>query len=200
MPVRMARALMAALAIAALQPATGGAQTRRGLLGTRRPVSREAGPAPVDHSFFTIGTMLGVTYAVDDQTTYHLVDGAVVVRERGDGFDRVLPAAYVLPSLALYGTPGGSLSAIVPLGLSPGGETAVGFGLSWGFNVLRRGRRAAAEVGISLLLVWTEATRLTAAQRASLEAGTPLPAGESSTFPSKRRPSFGLGIYIAPLL
>jgi hypothetical protein len=200
MPARMTRVVLVALAVGALAPATGAAQVRRGLLGTSRPANRAAGPVAPDHSFFTIGTMLGVTYAMDDQTTYQVVNDAVTVREQGDGFDRVLPAAYVLPSIALYGAPGGSLSVIVPLGLSPGGETAVGFGLSWGFNLLRRGEGAAAEVGISVLLVWTETTRLTAAQRTSLETGAPLGEGESAAFPTRRRPSFGIGIYLAPLL
>lgn len=145
---------------------------------------------------FTLGSMFGLTYALKNQTTYKVVNGVVKEDSAGkDIGDRLLPATYLFPSINVWGVPGNSVSVIVPINVDLSKDTSYGVGLTYGFTV-----KKSAEIGVALVGLWSKVTSLNAAQRASFDSGTALPAGESSVFGSKKEISIGLGLYIAPLL
>lgn len=157
--------------------------------------SMEEETEPDQYSIFSFGVMLGVSYTLEERNFYKVQNGVVVVDRMGKMSDRILPAFYALPSINLLGTSGRSLSAIVPLNYDPSANLSYGIGLSYGFNTLKT-----AEVGLSLVAIWSDAYDLNEAQRTSLETNQPLPPNESSEFPKTKVISIGLGIYVLPFL
>ena len=108
----------------------------------------------------------------------------------------MLPAVYAFPSINLLGKPGESLSMIVPVNVNPSADLALGVGFSYGFNTFKN----SVEVGISVVSIWSDIETLNDAQKYSLDNHTTLPAGESSIFSKSKVISFGIGIYVVPLL
>ena len=174
-------------------------QVRKGLFYTTPRDSAHRGGrfaatlSTPDASFFSIGTLFGFSHFSDSPSTYKIVNNVVQFDDERGHWQ---PGTYALPSINLIGTPGHSLSAIVPASLSTG-QSSVGVGLTYGFNL---NAKHTAEVGIAAAAIWGDIVRLTAQQQTSFSQGTPLPAGASTDFRTAKRPSFAFGIYILPLL
>lgn len=152
-------------------------------------------PVEDRYSMLSLGTMFGASYSLKDMTTYKVRDGIVVVNKKGTGSDRILPSVYAFPSITILGSPGKSLSTIVPVNLNPSSEFAVGFGFSYGFNTFKN----SAEIGVTAVAIWSDKYELNEAQLTSFKNQTPLPSGESSDFSKYKVISLGIGIYVAPL-
>ena len=173
---------------------------RRGLIYTTpRDSAHRSGKlaatlATPDASLFSLGTLFGVSHFTDNPSTYKIVNNVVQFDDERGHWQ---PGAYVLPSINLVGTPGRSISAIVPANLNTSGQSSVGVGLTIGFNL---NSKHTAEVGVAGAAIWSDITRLTAQQQTSFNQGTPLPAGAATDFRSAKKPSFAFGIYILPLL
>src|ERR1043166_3559451 len=88
--------LCASILFCLVVPSTQAQRTRRGIFKTVQP----AGLADKQDygSFFTIGTLFGISYSLDDASTYKLQNDIVVFDdERG----RLRPGVFALPSIAL---------------------------------------------------------------------------------------------------
>jgi hypothetical protein len=126
-------------------------------------------------------------------------DGVVYRKYKDETWDYIQPAAYVLPTIALWSNDKGTVvSAVVPFGLTGKGrdikDLQIGAGVSMGFSVGQ-----SAEVGLALALVWSQAPVLSDAQRRSYSTQTALPAGESDQFDTRLRPTATLGVYVTPV-
>jgi hypothetical protein len=152
-------------------------------------------PATGTSSPFTLGTLLGLAVPFAAPDTYAVRDG-VIVRDRSAAwYEWVQPALYLLPSVALWGRGGYSLSVIVPAGLTGGRPGAsYGFGVSVGIAT-----RASVEVGLALALVWTQQPRLSDGQLASFSTGQPIAAGVATEIGTVAQPGLVFGVYLTPL-
>ena len=188
------RLLLVVLLVVLLVPsATSHAQavTRRGLLHTGIAEGQYSDEQEFG-SMVSLGTMFGLSFTAHDPSTYKIDNSIVVFDEERQ---RLLPAVFALPSIALIGRPGRSLSAIVPVNLNTAGETNFGLGLSYGFNI-----RKTAELGLSVVAVWSNHHELTPEQRRSLDNRTPLASDAITGIRTVRKPSLNVGIFLVPIL
>lgn len=164
-----------------------------------RLLTADPAPAPAPgantSSPFTLGTLLGLAIPFASPDTYAIRDGVVVMDRSAAWHEWLQPALYLLPSVALWGRGGYSLSVIVPAGLTGGRPGAsYGFGVSVGIAT-----RASVEIGLALAMVWTQQPSLTDGQRASLASGAPLGVGVASEIGSVAQPGLVFGVYLVPL-
>ena len=145
-------------------------------------------------SVLTIGTLFGATYALANPKTYKIRSGVVVDDRVGNASDRFQPVALVFPSLGIYAGKGMTLAAIVPAGLTGGGDAAVGLGLSFSKAVSK-----GAQVGLALAVVWVQVTSLDRDQEISYVNGTSLPSDASTTIGTTRKPILSIGVFMTPL-
>jgi hypothetical protein len=189
------------LAALTLTPASSLADGRAGIFDWHpsRVRTLAAAPTPAadtspSASPFTFGTLLGLSIPFAEPSGYVVRNNVVVLEHAAEWYDYLQRGVFVLPSVAVYAWRGHALSVIVPAGLTSGHGASYGFGLSLGTAVFR-----GAEVGLAAALVWTETTRLTEAQRRSLEGGTALGVGEG-TIGTAMLPGIVFGVYVAPQL
>ncbi len=167
---------------------------RNGIFSNR---DRPAGdPNTKISSLFTVGSMIGCTFALTDLTTYKVRNNIVVIDKIGTTADKFNPAIYVFPSINLVGTAGNSLSAIVPININSIENYSAGIGLSYGFKIFNE----TTEAGIALTAIWSKKDILNYDQQLSLDNKSPLPKDVSLDFSKGNTVLIGLGIYIAPLL
>lgn len=176
---------------------------RNSLFGNKKVYAVRPNSDQDIYSMLSLGTMFGVSYSLNDMTTYKVTNNIVKVDKTGKGSDRFLPAVYAFPSINLWGKPGNSLSGkpgksfsmIVPVNINPSADLALGVGFSYGFNTFRN----SAEVGVTIISIWSDMETLNDAQKYSLDTQTELPIGESSVFSKSKVISIGIGIYVVPL-
>lgn len=210
MSAKLAATLVVCLA--ASHVAAEEASVRRGLFRTDRPqrsfqnvsknnsantTANAAADDNDDYSMLSLGTMFGVTGAFDDPSTFKVQNDIVVFDdERG----KWRPAVYALPSINLWGSPGRSLAAIVPVNLNTAAQVNLGVGLSYGFNTGPKGSgKKSVEIGAAAVMIWSDTVRLSQAQERSFLNGTALPTGTPTEFRTAKRPAIGIGIYLVPL-
>jgi hypothetical protein len=145
---------------------------------------------------FSIGTLLGVSFALYDIGKYRVNSDRTITKFDDESI--VMPAVYAMPSLALVSILKRPLAAIVPVGMTGReiGDLAAGLGLSWGDF----GKYKDWNVGLALAVVVTSRGGLNKEQRQYLNNGQPLPDQASTTFDRRPITQLVAGFYLAPKL
>lgn len=144
---------------------------------------------------FTLGTLAGVAIGLHDPTTYTVRNDIIVIDQPASWTDYGSIGGYALPSVALVNVGKDkkkSLSLIAPLGGSSKEGGAAGVGVSLDFS-----STDTSQVGLALAVVGTSIQRLSAGQRASLQAGSTLDPADT-VIGSGTGFQVALGVYVAP--
>jgi hypothetical protein len=143
-------------------------------------------------SFFTFGTMFGIALPSDINYQYKVQNGVVIVDQSTRG---IQPETLAFPSFNLGPIfDGHSLSVIVPFNVDPSSGT---FGAGISLDVAKNQK---FELGLSVVMLFSQYEILDSVQNNSLINGTVLPVNESQTFDKEFRGAFSFGVFISPVL